>query len=128
MLKLKIPIFICLYIFSLEEFIEDIVQGTKSYTFQKDTLYNFTFKAVNNGTYVIIFPSPFQLLEATGEINEDVKLNLGFFSSIYTQDFVKGDYIKLIYPKISTIKETTIKKIRIEKIDAYFKLVNTTAK
>ena len=123
MLTLKIFIFFCLKIFSLEEFIENIVEGTKSYTFEKETLYNFTFKAVNDGTYAIIFPGHFKLLEATGEINEDVDIDFGFYSYIYAQNFVKGNHIKLLYPQLSTITEKTTKKIRIEKIDGYFKLV-----
>ena len=123
MFKLRIFIFTLLYFFSFEEFIEDIVEGTKSYTFEKETLYNFTFKAVKDGTYAIVFPGHFQILEATGEINEDVDIDSGFYSYIYAQNFVKGNYIKLIYPKLSTITERTTKKIRIEKIDGYFKLV-----
>ena len=35
MLKLNIFIFICLYIFSIKEFEEDLVEGTKSFTLEK---------------------------------------------------------------------------------------------
>ena len=125
MLKFKIFIFIYLYIFALEEFEEDLIEGTKSYTFEKETYYNFTFKAIDNGTYVIIFPGFFKLLEATGEINEDVDFNYGFLSNIYAQNFTKGDYIKVEYPRLSIINETITKKIKIEKIDAYFKLMTS---
>ena len=128
MLKLKVFIFIYLFIFTLEElkeFEEDLVEGSKSYTFEKETYYNFTFKAIDSGTYVIIFPGFFKLLEATGEINEDVDINYGFLSNVYAQNFTKGDYIKVEYPRLSIINATITGKIKIEKIDAYFKLMTS---
>lgn len=124
MLKLKMFIFIYLYIFSLEEIIVNIVDGTYSYTFEKGTYYNFTFNAVNDGNYAIIFPGEFYLFEATGNLNEEVNVDYGFYSYIYAQNFVKGNYFKLTYP-LFTFSETKIQKVRIEKIDAYLKLMIT---
>lgn len=87
-------------------------------------IYYFTFNAIDNGTYAIIFPSHFKLLEATGEINEDSDFDYGVYSYIYAQNFKKGDYIKLSYPNWSFPTVNTTQKIRIEKIDAYFKLMS----
>ena len=125
MIKLNVFIFIYLYIFTLEEFVVDIVEGAKSYSFEKETYYNFTLKAKDNGVYIIIFPGFFKLLEATGEINENVDINYGFLSNVYAQNFTRGDFIKVEYPRISIINETITKKIKIEKIDAYFKLMTS---
>jgi len=122
MAKIIIFIFISLYIFSSGQYESDIVEGTKTYNVVKGSTYNFIFKAIDNGTYVIIFPQHFQLLEATGEIHEDVDIDSGFYSLVYAQKFVKGDYIKLEYPKLTVIEKTSTMKIKIEKIDAYFKL------
>ena len=122
MLKLSTFLFICLYVFSLGRYNIDIVEGTLSYTFEPHTEYYFTFNAIDNGIYVIIFPSQFKLLEATGEINEDVDFDYGFYSYVYSQNFKKGDYITLSYPNTIYPTVTTTQKIRIEKIDAYIKL------
>ena len=42
------------------------------------------FNAINDGNYVIIFPDYFQILEATGELHEDVDLIKESYSLVYT--------------------------------------------
>ena len=118
----KILIFFSLFIYSLNQYELNIEEGTKSFIIQKETLYTFTFKAINSGNYIIIFPDHFELKEATGELHEDVDIN-SFFSLVYAQNFVKGNIVKVEYPKLKIFSETTNIKIRIEKIDAYFKLM-----
>ena len=93
----------------------DIVEGTKTYNVVKGSTYNFIFKAIDNGTYVIIFPQHFQLLEATGEIHEDVDIYSDFYSLVYAQEFVKGDYIKLEYPKLTVIEKIQQWKLELKK-------------
>ena len=117
----KILIFFCLFIFSLSQYELDIVEGTKSFTIDKATFFNFTFNSTDSGTYIIIFPEEFELKEATGDIHEDINIE-SYNSSVYVQKFAKGDIVKVKYPKSNTVSKTTDIKIRIEKIDAYFKL------
>lgn len=75
--------FINLFIISLNQIQKtfDIVEGIQSLAIQKDSTYTLTFNAKDSGNYVILFPSHFQLLEATGDIHEDVDLKDGFYST-----------------------------------------------
>ena len=102
----------------------DIAEGILSLSYQEDISYDILFNAVDNDTYVIFFPDYFVLLETTGDIHEDVDFNKegGFISTVYAQNFVKGDYIKLHYPLYDHTHIASPNKIRIEKIDGYFKL------
>ena len=124
MLKLNIFIFICLYISSIEEFEEDIVEGTKSFTLEKQKKYIFTFNAVKDGTYTFIFPGFFSIYDSNTKNKGDIDFASGFFSYIYVQNFLKGDYIKISYPYNPNPTENTIIKIRIDKIDGDFKLTS----
>ena len=127
--KIKIILFICLYCFSLSlndnEYESDITEGIYKFEIKNNTFYNFTFKAKENGTYFIFFPDYFKLMEATGEMNEDINIEAGFFSTVYAQKFVKDDHIKVEYPRLKYINETKTIKIRIEKIDANFRLMTS---
>ena len=116
MLKLNIFIFICLYIFSIEEFEEDLVEGTKSFTLEKQKKYIFTFNAINDGTYTFIFPGFFSIYDSNTKNKGDIDFASGFFSYIYVQNFLKGDYIKISYPYKPNPTENIIIKIRIDKI------------
>lgn len=122
--KIKIFIFICLYIFSLckNEYEQDLFEGSYFYEIQNNTLYHFTFKAKENGTYFIIFPDYFKFIDATGEISEDINIKSEYVSTVYAQNFQIDDYVKLEYPEHKYIEENKTITIRIEKIEAYFKL------
>ena len=130
MKKIIFLLFINIFIVSPKEtqIIEkdfDIVEGILPLSCNEDISYDIVFNAVDNGTYVIVFPDAFHLLEATGDIHEDVDFNkayVGFISYVYAQNFVKGDHIKLHYPVNNYTSLPSPIKIRIEKIDAYFKL------
>ena len=127
--KIKIILLICLYCFSLSlsgnDYEKDITEGIYTFDIENNTFYNFTFKAKENGTYFIFFPDYFKLMEATGEMNEDINIEAGFFSTVYAQKFVKDDHIKVEYPRLKYIGEPKTIKIRIEKIDANFRLMTS---
>ena len=129
MIKILFLIFINIFIVSLKEtqIIQkdyDIAEVVLSLSYQEGISYDLIFNAVDNGTYVILFPDDFLLLEATGDIHEDVDFNKedGFISQVYAQNFVKGDHIKLHYPSGNYTNIPSPHKIRIEKIDGYFKI------
>ena len=121
MMKNKILIFFCLFIYSLSQYKLDIVEGTKSFTIKKETYYNFTFNAIDYGNYIIIFPEEFERKEATGDLHEDINIE-SYNSSVYAQKFAIGDIVKVKYPKSDKVSKKTNITIRIEKIDVYFKL------
>ena len=123
MAKIIFFTFISLFIISLNQIQKsfDIVEGIQSLAIQQDSTYTLTFNAKDSGNYVILFPSHFQLLEATGDIHEDVDLREGFYSTAYAQNFTKGNYIKLKYPLVMSTQLPATIKFRIEKINAYFK-------
>ena len=100
----------------------NIEEGVYSYTFEPHIIYNFTLNAVSSGTYVIIFPDTFKIIEATGDVHEALyDSEYEYTSRVYSQKFAKGDYIKLQYPdNIYDTLEGETKKIRIEKKNAFF--------
>jgi len=84
----KILIFFCLFIYSLSQYELDIVEGTKSFTIDKATFFNFTFNSTDSGTYIIIFPEEFELKEATGDIHEDINIE-SYNSSFMSKNLQK---------------------------------------
>ena len=127
--KIKITLLICLFCFSLSlsgnDYERDITEGVYTFEIKNNTFYNFTFTAKEDGTYFIFFPDYFKLMEATGQTNEDINVDAGFFSTVYAQKFVKGNYFKVEYPRLKYIDEAKTIKIRIEKIDANFRLLTS---
>ena len=78
--KIIFLLFISIFIVSPKEtqIIEkdfDIAEGVLPLGYNQDIAYDIVFNAVDNGTYVKVFPDSFQLLEATGDIHEDVDFN-----------------------------------------------------
>ena len=123
-MKIILLLCLCIFAYSQNEINIDIVEGTQSLTIQASTTYELTLRAKADGTFVIIFPDIFQVIEATGDLNEDIRP--GISSRVYAQRFAKGDYAKLKYPYLGGIKQTTINKIRIEKIEGNFRLMTTS--
>ena len=123
MVIIKILIFFNVFIFSLNVYEEQIVEGTKTYNIEQYYQYDFIFNAIDDGTYVIIFEQKAKIFEATGIISPDIIVdNIGYYSYIYAQNFKKGNYVKLQYPGFWPRSSST-DTIRIQKIGGHFRLL-----
>ena len=102
MVIVKILIFYTAFkmLFSESIFEEPIVEGLKTYKIESQTIHTFIFKAIDNGTYAIIFPEFAKIMEATGQINREMIIDgSGYLSAVYAQNFQAGNYVKILYPK-----------------------------
>ena len=119
MIIVKIFIFYSVFkvLFSESVFEETIVEGLKTYEIQRSTIYSFIFKAVDNGTYVIIFPEFANIIEATGRINPEMIIDgSGYLSAIYAQNFQEGNHIKILFPRYERSSSFNI-TVTIQKLD-----------
>ena len=102
MVIVKILIFYTVFKMSFSENIleEPIVEGLKTYKIESSTIYNFIFKAVDNGTYIIIFPDFAKIIEVIGQINREIIIDgSGYLSAVYHQNFQEGNYVLILYPR-----------------------------
>lgn len=125
-MKFQILLFLSLFLFSLCQYKESIEEGFKSYSFEQNT-FNFTFTAIDNGNYIIIFSKPVYITETTGVLNSDAFpdhffRNYSFLTRVFSQNFTTGDFFK-VYSILS--EEDRNLDIKIEKIDAYFRLMTS---
>jgi hypothetical protein len=123
MIIVKIFIFYSVFkvLFSESVFEETIVEGLKTYEIQRSTIYSFIFKAVDNGTYVIIFPEFAKIMEATGQINREMNIDgSGYLSAVYAQNFQEGNYVKILYPKYKRWGSSINITVTIQKLDSNF--------
>ena len=122
MIIVKIFIFYSVFkvLFSESVFEETIVEGLKTYEIQRSTIYSFIFKAVDNGTYVIIFPEFAKIIEATGRINPEMIIDgSGYLSAIYAQNFQEGNHVKILFPRYKESSSSNI-TVSIQKLDSNF--------
>ena len=80
-MKIILLLCLCIFAYSQNEINIDIVEGTQSLTIQASTTYELTLRAKADGTFVIVFPDIFQVIEATGDLNEDIRP--GISSRVY---------------------------------------------
>jgi hypothetical protein len=122
MIIVKIFIFYSVFkvLFSESVFEETIVEGLKTYEIQRSTIYSFIFKAVDNGTYAIIFPEFAKIIEAIGRINPEMIIDgSGYLSAIYAQNFQEGNHIKILFPRYERSSSFNI-TVSIQKLDSNF--------
>ena len=105
-----------------EEIIKiDIKEGIYHYYFKESENKTLEFNAIDNGYYLITFYMLGSIIEATGDIHEDVIIkDDGFETSAYAQKFKKGDYFKMIFP-INTYYSYNY-PIKIEKLKSNINL------
>ena len=130
-INIKLILFNLIWAFSLSE----STTYTNNYTLEEKTLnidmtkhnyYYLNFTAVDNGTYVIVFPdAKANVLEIIGNRNKDIiinqdLINYGYRTRIYAQNFTIGDSVRMGYP-YKRRSDSYIHYIQILKLDANFR-------
>lgn len=101
---LKILIFIIYFDFIFSDYNISIIEGIVDIKVEAGEIEDITFNAIENGTFLILFNVNATIIEATGEINNDIFIDTGYWvtdrykTKVYAQNFIEGDYFKIRYP------------------------------
>ena len=121
----KILIFILFFDFIFSEKNILIKEGKVDVHVESWSTEKITFTAVENGTFLILFGVNATIIEATGNVSNDIFTDYDPYSSlicktkVYAQNFIEGDYFTIYYPSQGG-------HILIKKMDAQFSLLQYT--
>ena len=127
----KILIFIIYFDFIFSDYNISIIEGIVDIKVEAGEIEDITFNAIENGTFLILFNVNATIMEATGEINNDIFIDTGYWvtdrykTKVYAQNFIEGDYFKIRYPAERSAY-TYNDHISIKKVDAQFRFIAFT--
>ena len=127
----KLLVFILFFDFIFSTNNINITEGVVDVEVEVGINKKITFNAVENGTFLILFGVNATIIEATGNISNDLIINRGitpnpgYETKVYSQNFIEGDSFTIYYPSERSGYSYNA-HISIKKIDAQFSLLQYT--